>query len=120
LVENIAEGDRFGATPETLDIVFDALPKARFCLDVSHAYGAGGPALVRELAERYRDRLVQLHVGCTGVLTWLEEPLPSDAELVRMVTAVTCTPIPVIVERPFDKTEVAHVLKPIRDALGPS
>jgi sugar phosphate isomerase/epimerase len=101
LVENIAEPGRRGSTADTLDEVFAALPDARFCLDVSHAYAVGGRPLVVDLARRYPDRLAQLHVGCTGVPERPGEPLPADADLVRLALDAADRTLPVIIERPW-------------------
>jgi hypothetical protein len=110
LVENIAFPDRFGATPDSLDRMFEALPQARFCLDVSHAFGAGGPALVHQLASRYAARLAEVHVGCTGVPAWPHDPLPTDASLVDSAFAAAGRIVPVIVERPLPGMRAPQVL----------
>jgi len=107
VIENIADPTKFGSTAESLDMVFARLPEASFCLDVSHAFGAGGPALVRELAGRYRDRLAQLHIGCVGVPVWPNDPLPEDAALVRLAWDIADREVPVIVERPFPAVGVS-------------
>jgi hypothetical protein len=107
VIENIADPAKFGSSAENLDTVFARLPEASFCLDVSHAFGAGGPALVRELAWRYRDRLTQLHVGCVGVPVWPDDRLPEDAALVRLAWDTADKEVPVIVERPFPEVRVS-------------
>jgi hypothetical protein len=111
VIENIADPARFGSTAESLDTVFARLPEASFCLDVSHAFGAGGPDLVRELARRYRDRLTQLHVGCVGVPVWPGDPLPADAALVRSAWDSADKEVPVIVERPFPEVGVSEAAR---------
>jgi len=115
LVENIAHPAVFGSTAADLDEVFAALPAARFCLDVSHAFGAGGVRAVSELAARFQDRLAQLHVGCTGVPA-RPMPWPSDAELVHIAGEAAGRPVPVIIERPCADgraPEVGHLFDAI-------
>jgi hypothetical protein len=64
LVENNDSRKRVGSGAADLERFFERLPDARFCLDVSHALDAGGRDLVVDLARRFGDRTVQLHVGC--------------------------------------------------------
>jgi hypothetical protein len=64
LVENNDGRKRVGSSAADLERFFERLPDARFCLDVSHALDAGGRGLVVDLARRFGDRTVQLHVGC--------------------------------------------------------
>lgn len=64
LVETNDGRKDFGATVEDLEPMFSRLPAARMCLDVSHALHAGVTVRLRELVDRFGDRIMQLHVGC--------------------------------------------------------
>lgn len=104
VVENDDGRKPSGQGPDDLDPLFDALPDARFCLDVSHALHAGGRPLVETLADRYRDRLSQLHVGCG---CGQPRPGPLEADLVDATGDVLTRlgrRVPVVIERPTDAT----------------
>lgn len=117
LVENLAEPETFGSDLATLDTVFDALPDAGFCLDVSHAFAAGGMPLLRRLAHTYRTRLAQLHVGCTGVSDHPGEQTPDDTHLVEAALSTAGRTVPVIVERPLHNATQSDLMATI-DALS--
>lgn len=78
--------------------LFDVLPDARLCLDVSHAVRAGSLRLVRNLARTFSDRVAVLHVGCRSGRSYRDRLDPVDLH------AVGCAldfagPVPVVLER---------------------
>lgn len=76
LVETNDGRKDFGAAVEDLEPMFSRLPAARMCLDVSHALHAGVTDRLRELVDRFGDRIMQLHVGCA-----CGEPLGFDFDV---------------------------------------
>ena len=120
LVENNDRRKKFGGAVEDLDAVFDLVPDAGFCLDVSHAMSVGGMTHVARLAHRYADRLVQLHAGCScgdplGVEFGVEIPAA-----VRLACETAGRAIPVVLERstPADLVRVLdRQLDSVRGAL---
>jgi hypothetical protein len=99
LIENNDGRKATGSSPAELSALFAVLPEARFCLDVSHADDAGGPALTATFAAAFRDRLAEVHVGC-GCGARPGESL--GVEVLRAVTGAVAAAgrsLPVIIER---------------------
>ena len=96
-IENNDSRKTFGQTPEDLRLFFALLPEARMCLDISHAWNAGGPNLVDAFAREFSDRIAQIHVGCASgepVLPEISRNLSSKARLIA-----SSLNVPVIIER---------------------
>ena len=64
VLENMDDRKTTGRTADELDVVFDELPDAGFCLDVAHAHSID-PTMeaAHELLDRFRARLRQVHVS---------------------------------------------------------
>jgi hypothetical protein len=64
LLENMNTQKRTGRTGDELGPYFQALPQARFCFDIAHAYQCDPTlALAHELLDAYGARLGQVHVS---------------------------------------------------------
>jgi hypothetical protein len=110
LIENNDSRKAWGRSIVDLDSVFGELGKASFCLDVSHALDSGGRDLVPALAGRYRQRLVQVHIGCRcgGARDELLEP--GELEALGAVWSVIGRRVPVLIERPAGTRELRSAL----------
>jgi Xylose isomerase-like TIM barrel len=100
-LENMDTRKADGRTPDELARFFDALPDARFCFDVAHAWLHDPTmALAHALLDAFGDRLAEVHVSS------IEEsgehvPLrPQDAETFAPVLA-RCLGIPWVLEAPL-------------------
>jgi hypothetical protein len=63
-IENMDKRKRVGRTADELEPFFEALPDARFCLDLAHARQVDDTmGEARELLRRYGSRLLQLHIS---------------------------------------------------------
>jgi hypothetical protein len=118
LVENDDARKPAGQTPADLARLFDQLPDAGHCLDVSHAVDAGGRALAISLAAAFGDRTGLCHIGCAG-----GRPVTGDLEpdLLGTLTAVLQQigrPVPVIIERRTDHRALAPQVREIRCAAA--
>ncbi|MDQ2589048.1 hypothetical protein [Saccharothrix yanglingensis] len=126
MVGNTGGPDRFGSAAEHLDGIFRALPEAGFCLDVAHAFTAGGPDLVERFARRFGDRLEQLHVGRPDVPRRPDAPrrpggsLPDDPTLVGIALGALGRQVPVIIRRPVPTAwtqELSRTVRVLREVV---
>lgn len=71
-------------TADELEPVFAALPEARFCLDVAHAWTIDPTLAVgHELLDRFSDRLVEVHLSGIEPDGSHRETVPDDLERYR-------------------------------------
>jgi hypothetical protein len=64
VLENMDGRKRTGRTADELEVSFDELPEAGFCLDVAHAASIDPTMdVAEELLNRFRSRLRQVHVS---------------------------------------------------------
>lgn len=97
LIENLDyRKDQFW-TVNALTTVFEKLPEAKMCLDVSHAMSSGGDALIEEMLLMFADRVGQIHVGCTGGPR--ATPALDLADRSGIRTVKNCIRVPIIIER---------------------
>jgi hypothetical protein len=63
-LENMDSRKSLGRSTASMQDLFDRAPRARFCLDVAHAYSIDPTlALAHELLDAFNDRLVQVHLS---------------------------------------------------------
>lgn len=117
LIENCDDGHCTGRTSAELREFFAALPEARFCLDLSHAFRAGGRPVVDDLATAFGRRLDEIHLGCPGGAP--QEPAlePDLLDAISAVVAVLRRPVPVIIERPAPRALALSQVYAVRVAL---
>ena len=111
LIENQNRQKKIGQTVKTLEPLFESLPKAGFCFDLPHALDVGGELFAFQLAESFKEKLVQIHIGCgNGELLKpsLEKNLLSTlAQLIQnlgflpiiIIERVTPAQLPVLLEQ---------------------
>jgi hypothetical protein len=100
LIENTADFGAGDRTAARLAAVFDILPDAGLCLDISHALESGGPDLVAELASTFANRLEEIHVGCEcgdGPGDHLDATV---LDMLYRVIARAGRPLPAVIQRP--------------------
>lgn len=115
LVENSDGRKPLGQTSQDLDALFQELPQASMCLDISHALHAGGLPLALDLAARYRQRITQVHIGCASgqdVGTVFE---PALLEACTKVLRVLPSNLRIISERIIDPQDYASIDSQVMD-----
>ena len=64
VLENMDDRKPTGRTADELDVAFDELPEAGFCLDIAHAASIDPTMdVAEELLDRFRSRLRQVHLS---------------------------------------------------------
>ncbi|HEY2141238.1 MAG TPA: hypothetical protein VGG98_04155 [Solirubrobacteraceae bacterium] len=101
VLENMNLQKRSGRTAAHLAPYFTALPRARFCLDIAHAYQCDSTlALADVLLDAHAHRLAQVHLSSIrpdGIHVPLTEP---DAATFRPILE-RCVGVPWILEAPL-------------------
>jgi hypothetical protein len=103
-IENMDKRKAIGRTAEDLELIFQRLPNARFCLDLAHAKQVD-PSMVEcvKMLRMFSDRLIQFHISdvtsdCNHV------PINLEAiEAYRKVAKLIPTDIPFIIESPVSR-----------------
>ncbi|MGH2945040.1 MAG: sugar phosphate isomerase/epimerase family protein [Solirubrobacteraceae bacterium] len=103
VLENMDARKRTGRTAGELEVVFDELPEAGFCLDVAHASSIDPTMdVAEELLDRFRSRLRQVHVS--SLRGGHHVPLTRDDEERFAAILERCRDVPWILEaRPPDR-----------------
>jgi hypothetical protein len=117
LIQNGDDTATRGRTAAELHALFDALPDARFCLDISHALRAGGRGLVDELTAAFGRRIAEIHAGCPGGTEVDSRLEPELLDAVDAVVADLGRPVPVIIERPGSQTTALSHVYAVRVAI---
>jgi hypothetical protein len=101
VLENMNLQKRSGRTAADLAPYFTALPRARFCLDIAHAYQCDSTlALAHALLEAYAHRLAQVHLSSIRT-DGTHVPLTEhDAATFRPILE-RCVGVPWILEAPL-------------------
>lgn len=100
-IENMDARKPTGRTVDELELFFAELPQARFCFDVAHALHHDATLeLGLELADRFADRLGQLHVSVLAPDCW-HLPLTSAAVEKLRPLLERCRHVPWVIEAPW-------------------
>ncbi len=118
-IENMDQRKDMCRTAEELEPTMEALPDARFCLDVAHA-GQIDPSMAEAVSMlvRFGDRLAELHVSRLGPSS---EHLPLDQQMVeriRKIADLVPVHIPLIIESVVSPDEVAREIDRVAEAFG--
>ena len=99
VLENMDDRKATGRSADELEVVFDELPDAGFCLDVAHAHSID-PTMeaASELLDRFRARLRQVHVS--SLRESHHVPLTEDDEERFAPILERCRDVPWILEAP--------------------
>lgn len=100
IVENLDARKGSGGTVEDLTTIFDALPEARFCFDVAHAWSLD-PAmdLAEDLLDAFAPRLSHVHISSLDENLHHVSLTPTDEALFTPVLK-RCQDVPWILEAP--------------------
>jgi len=103
VLENMDDRKSSGRTADELDVVFEQLPDAGFCLDVAHACSIDPTmGVAGNLLDRFRSRLRQVHVS--SLSGGHHVPLTEEDEERFAATLDRCRDVPWILEaRPPDR-----------------
>jgi hypothetical protein len=97
VLENMDNRKGTGRTADELEVVFDQLPAAGFCLDVAHAYSVDPSMRVAaELLDRFRSRLRQVHLS--SLRDGRHVALTEDDEALFAAILARCRDVPWILE----------------------
>ncbi len=103
-IENMDKRKAIGRTSIDLQMIFDRLPNARFCLDLAHAKQVD-PSMAEcaTMLRMFRDKLIQFHISdvtsdCNHVPINLEA-IASYRKIAKLVP----TNLPFIIESPVSK-----------------
>ncbi len=119
-IENNDKRKSTGKRCDDLDIWFDRLPKAGFCLDLGHA-----KQVDRSMTEAYLmvkhhgHRLRQLHVSEVTTRSKHERLSALTVRSFREVTGFISDDVPVIIESPVPEADIAREVAIVRSALRP-
>ncbi len=108
-IENMDKRKPIGRSALDLELIFNELPKARFCLDLAHARQVD-PTMgeARSMIKRFGSRLIQLHVSTINSKS-KHESLNVDALLAYQKLSHLINPeIPVILESPVSPQAIRN------------
>jgi sugar phosphate isomerase/epimerase len=99
VLENMDDRKRTGLTADQLEVVFDELPDAGFCLDVAHAHSVDPTMqMADELLDRFRARL--RHVHLSSLRESRHVALTREDEELFASVLMRCRDVPWILEAP--------------------
>ncbi|WP_210492872.1 hypothetical protein [Patulibacter sp. SYSU D01012] len=98
VVENMDSRKPFGTTTDDLLTIYAAFPKAKFCLDLAHAYSLDpSMGLAHELLDAFRVRLSHVHVSSLSTRGGHVALTPTDEAAFEPVLR-RCIDVPWILE----------------------
>lgn len=121
-IENMDGRKATGRTADELRGFFHALPEARLCLDLAHAWQVdpdGDEA--RRILEAFGDRLAEIHLSGITPEARHRRLDHADGEMIhfaRSLAPLLPAGVPVILESPLEPGEVEGELAAARRALG--
>ena len=118
-IENMDNRKPIGRTASELRPFFDALPEARFCLDLGHAWQID-PAMqvATELLDAFHPRLAELHVSEVNTKSQHCPVSRSVSEDFRLVAAKIPSSVPAIVESEIEPNAMFREMRTVQYALG--
>ena len=118
-IENMDNRKPIGRTVDELQPFFDALPAARFCLDLGHAWQIDPTMrLATELLHAFHSRLAELHISEVDADS-RHRPISSKAANdFRAVAELIPENIPAIIESEVQHDELQTELRIVQFALG--
>jgi len=119
ILENMDQRKPIGRTTEELRPFFDALPEARFCLDLGHAQQVDPTqSLTVELLKTFASRLVELHISEVDVFSNHVAISPSARTAFRRLASLIPEDVPVIIESVVAANEIEDEITIVRESLN--
>lgn len=97
VLENMDDRKSTGRTADELEVAFEELPEAGFCLDIAHAYSIDPTmGVAHDLLDRFASRLRQVHLS--SLAEGHHVPLSEDDEQLFAPALDRCSDVPWILE----------------------
>lgn len=117
-LENMDQRKLTGRTAEELQPYFEALPKARFCLDLGHAQQVDPTqALTVELLKKFASRLTEIHISEVDAFGNHVAISASAWAAFRCVASLIPPEVPVIIESVVAANEIEVEIAIVKELI---
>ncbi len=118
-LENMDQRKPIARTAEEMRQYFDALPKARFCLDLGHARQVDPTLTVAmELLRGFGERLAEIHISEVDALSSHVAISSAARKAFRRISPLIPKHVPTIVESIIEPEAIVDEIRMARESLG--
>lgn len=118
VLENMDQRKPIGRTADELRPFFEALPEAKFCLDMGHALQVDPTQTVTfELLKEFASRLVELHISEVDTFSKHVAISASAGAAFRRLASLIPPDVPVIIESVIPADAMESEITIVKDAL---
>ena len=111
-IENMDKRKECGRTVVELDLIFNKLTQATFCLDIAHAKQVDNSMLeAYNMLQKYKQKLVQIHISELNSISKHERLNLESIFSYRKIASYFPPTIPLIIEAPVPSNYIMEEIK---------